>query len=163
MRRVLLISPHFPPDSSAATHRVRLLAPHLSKWGWDPTVLTLEPSAYHGGLDANLLRSVPDSLRVVRCGALSTRVARVRRYRRSGTLEPALSHLYRAASRLLRDESFDAVFITIFPAYTSILGPRLSRRFGVPFILDYQDPWIGAWGQHGWRRLQRARGFQKAE
>ena len=27
MRRVLIISPHFPPDTTAATHRVRLIAP----------------------------------------------------------------------------------------------------------------------------------------
>ena len=31
MRRVLMISPHYPPDSTAATHRVRLLAPHLPR------------------------------------------------------------------------------------------------------------------------------------
>ena len=45
-RRALLISPHFPPDSSAATHRVRVLAPYLEEFGWRPTVLTLEPSAF---------------------------------------------------------------------------------------------------------------------
>ena len=33
MRRLLMVSPHFPPDSSAGTHRVRLLAPHLPEFG----------------------------------------------------------------------------------------------------------------------------------
>ena len=41
-RRVLMVSPHFPPDSSAATHRVRLLAPHLAGYGWEPTVVTVD-------------------------------------------------------------------------------------------------------------------------
>ena len=40
MRRVLMVSPHFPPDSSAASHRVRLLAPYLPDAGWQPTIVT---------------------------------------------------------------------------------------------------------------------------
>jgi len=44
MRRVLMVSPHFPPDSSAASHRVRLLAPHLERVGWEPTIVTIDPS-----------------------------------------------------------------------------------------------------------------------
>ena len=42
MKRVLMVSPHFPPDTSAASHRVRLLAPHLPEFGWEPTVVTVE-------------------------------------------------------------------------------------------------------------------------
>ncbi len=56
MRRVLMISPHFPPDSTAATHRVRLLAPHLPAHGWQPTVLTVDPRDYEGRLDPDLCR-----------------------------------------------------------------------------------------------------------
>ena len=69
MRRVLMVSPHFPPDSSAASHRVRLLAPHLAAAGWTPTVVTLEPSAYEGRLDRDLAALVPPSLDVVRATA----------------------------------------------------------------------------------------------
>src|SRR2546425_4908235 len=71
MRRVLMVSPHFPPDSSAASHRVRLLAPHLAAAGWTPTVVTLEPSAYEGRLDRELVALVPQSLEVVRAAAWS--------------------------------------------------------------------------------------------
>ena len=47
-KRVLMISPHFPPDSTAGTHRVRLLAPRLREHGWAPTVLTVDPRDYEG-------------------------------------------------------------------------------------------------------------------
>ena len=70
MRRVLMVSPHFPPDSSAASHRVRLLAPHLEEAGWSPTVVTLERSAYEGRLDPGLEALVPDvAARRARAGA----------------------------------------------------------------------------------------------
>ena len=144
MRRVLLISPHFPPDSAAATHRVRLLAPYLPSHGWEPTVLTVETSAYDGVLDPDLPSLLPLPVRVVRAPALSARVTR-----RVGVGDLGLRSfmgLYRKASELLRSEKFDALFITIFPAYTALLGPLLVRKFRIPFVLDYQDPWVGAWG-----------------
>src|SRR5207248_9778810 len=35
----------------------------------------------------------------------------------------------------------------IHPTYPALLGPMLKRKFGLPFVLDYQDPWVGAWGR----------------
>src|SRR5262249_42921357 len=69
VRRVLFVSPHFPPDSSAGTHRVRLLAPHMAAHGWEPTVLTVDPSDYEGALDPALAASVPENVRVIRARA----------------------------------------------------------------------------------------------
>ena len=145
MRRVLMVSPHFPPDSSAASHRVRLLAPHLAGAGWTPTVVTLEPSAYEGRLDPDLASLVPSTLRVVRAPAWppgSTRWAGL------GDLGlRAFTGLRRACRTLLSHEPFDALFITVYPVYPALLGPGLKAEFRVPFVLDYQDPWLGAWGQ----------------
>lgn len=145
MRRLLLISPHFPPDTSAGTHRARLLAPHLPAHGWEPTVLTVDPRDYEGRLDPELAALVPEGLRVLRCRALS---ARWTRFLGIGDLGlRALPSLAQTAVRLLSAERFDALVITIYPTYPALLGPRLRRRFGVPFVLDYQDPWVGSWGE----------------
>lgn len=145
MRRVLMVSPHFPPDSSAASHRVRLLAPHLANAGWTPTVVTLEPSAYEGRLDPELGALVPPSLDVVRApawGPASTRWAGL------GDLGlRAFTGLKRTCRGLLKRHRYDALFITVYPVYPALIGPRLKAEFGVPFVLDYQDPWVGAWGR----------------
>ena len=139
-----MISPHFPPDTSAATHRVRLLAPHLPAYGWEPTVLTVEPAAYHGRIDPDIERLVPSDLRIVRAPASPVREAGALRITDLGIR--SFSGLYRAAKRLLDEEHFDALFVTIFPMYSALLGPLLKRRRQLPFVLDYIDPWIGAWG-----------------
>ena len=145
MRRVLMVSPHFPPDSSAASHRVRLLAPHLPDAGWTPTVLTVAASAYEGHLDRDLESLVPPTVRVERADAWPATATR-----RIGIGDlglRSLAGLRRACHRLLAGERFDALFITIYPTYPALLGPPLKRRFRVPFVLDYQDPWVGAWGR----------------
>ncbi|MGH9346650.1 MAG: glycosyltransferase [Vicinamibacterales bacterium] len=144
MRRVLMISPHFPPDTSAGTHRVRLFAPYLRELGWEPTVVSVDPSGYEGRLDPDLARLVPDTVRVVRTRAWSAGVTR-----RAGIGDlglRALAGLGRECARLMAAESFDALFITIYPTYPAVLGPLLKRRHRVPFVLDYQDPWVSAWG-----------------
>lgn len=143
-RRVLMVSPHFPPDSSAAAHRVRLLAPHLASAGWTPTIVTVEPAAYEGRLDPGLESLVPPSLRVVRAPAWPARWTR--RLGMGDLGLRAFTGLGRACEMLLARERFDALFITVYPVYPALLGPRLKRRFHIPFVLDYQDPWVGAWG-----------------
>jgi hypothetical protein len=144
MRRVLMVSPHFPPDTSAGTHRVRLLAPHLTAFGWEPTVVTVDPSAYEGQLDPDLGQLVPASLRVVRVPAWPARLTR--RFGLGDLGLRSLAGLRRVCGELLRDERFDALFITMYPTYPAMLGPGLKARHHVPFVLDYQDPWVSAWG-----------------
>jgi glycosyltransferase involved in cell wall biosynthesis len=145
MRRVLMVSPHFPPDSSAASHRVRLLAPHLEEAGWSPTVVTLEPSAYEGRLDPRLEALVPNSLRIVRARAWGAHTTR-----RIGLGDlglRAFTGLRRTCRALMARERFDALFITVYPVYPALLGIGLKDMFHVPFVLDYQDPWVGEWGR----------------
>jgi glycosyltransferase involved in cell wall biosynthesis len=145
VRRVLMVSPHFPPDTSAGAHRVRLLAPYLAAAGWEPTVVTVEPSAYEGRLDPDLAALVPSGLRVVRAPAWPARATRRVGFGDLGLR--AFTGLRRTCIDLLTRESFEALFITIYPTYPALLGPMLKRRFGVPFVLDYQDPWVGSWGR----------------
>ena len=123
-----MVSPHFPPDSSAASHRVRLLAPHLEAAGWSPTVVTLEPSAYEGRLDPDLdrararhpcascarRRGAPASRGAIGLGDLGLRAF------------TGLRHTCRA---LLARERFDALFITVYPVYPALLGPGLKAAF----------------------------------
>jgi hypothetical protein len=140
-----MVSPHFPPDSSAGTHRVRLLAPHLERAGWRPTVVTLTPDPRDGRLDPRLAAMVAPSLDVVRCRPWSARWTRPLGFGDLGLR--GFSALRRTCIDLLARDRHDAVFITIYPTYPALLGPMLKRRFRVRFVLDYQDPWVGAWGR----------------
>ena len=48
----------------------------------------------------------------------------------------------KAGERLIREEHFDLVFFstTQFGAFS--LGPLWKKKFGIPYVLDYQDPWV---------------------
>jgi hypothetical protein len=108
-------------------------------------VLAVAEQDYESRLDSELAALVPRSVDVVRSRALSVRMTRPLGVGDLGLR--ALPGLRRAAWRLFDERRFDAVFITIYPTYPALLGPMIKRRFNVPFVLDYQDPWVSAWGR----------------
>lgn len=141
MRRVLIVSPHFPPVNAPDMQRARHLLPHLRGLGWEPVVLAVDPSCVEGAvLDPVLEQTYPADARVVRVRGI--RPAVTRRLGFGSLWLRCGAALRRAGDALLAAERFDLVFFTTtqFDAFT--LGPRWRRRFGVPYVLDYQDPWI---------------------
>src|SRR5436190_12933619 len=76
VRRLLLVSPSFPPKNTADMHRVRISLRHYSRFGWEPTVLCVDP-AYCEGIDDWLLaKSLPHDVRIVPVRAWAVEVCR---------------------------------------------------------------------------------------
>ena len=66
-KRVLIISPHFPPVNTPDMQRVRLALPGLRSHGWEPVVLAVEPNLVEGAVLEPLLGTTyPDDIQVVR-------------------------------------------------------------------------------------------------
>lgn len=141
MRRILIVSPHFPPVNAPDHHRVRLALPYLRSHDWEPTVLAVEPSTIEGAvLEPRLEAGYPDDIRIVRVRGVSPRLTRPLGF---GSLWwRAGRALRRAGERLLARETFDLVFFSTTQFHAFTLGPRWLARFGVPYVLDYQDPWL---------------------
>jgi hypothetical protein len=139
-RRLLIVSPHFPPDASAGAHRARVLAPYLSDCGWDPIVVTVNPAGYEGALDPELGASLDRRVPVIRVPIWPA--ARTRRVGLGDLGLRAFVPLYRVA----RLQRADAIYLTTYPVYPAAFAPRLKRAIGAPLVIDLQDPWVGAWG-----------------
>ena len=76
MKRVLIVSPSFPPVSAADLHRVRMSLPYYREFGWDPIVLAVRPDAHGGLVEPELEKSVTGDVTVVRTGAMTATVTR---------------------------------------------------------------------------------------
>ncbi len=141
MKKILLISPHFPPVNAPDMQRIRLSLPHFRENGWEPTVLAIAPEAIEGGvLDPWLERTYPADIRVIRVKGVS---ARFTRWAGVGNLWWRCGREFtEAGDALLEKEHFDVAFFstTQFSAFS--LGPRWLMRHGLPYVLDYQDPWV---------------------
>lgn len=138
MKRLALLSTYFPPGNVAGVHRARLWAQYLPEFGWEPTIVTTDARYYEERLDPALTSLVPAGVKVVHTRALPTRPIRL-----VGDLGiRAMWWHYRALSDLASRGEIDFLLITVASHYSSVLGRMIHRRFGVPYGIDYQDPWI---------------------
>jgi hypothetical protein len=139
MRKVLIVSPRFPPVSAPDLHRVRMSLPYFAKYGWEPTVLCTTAESSDGVLDPELAATIPHGVRIERVAAWPQRVCR--RFGFGHFNYRCLLPLYRRGSQLLASERFDLVYFSTTAALTFLLGRLWRRRFQCPVVLDYQDPW----------------------
>ncbi len=143
-RRVLIVSPYFPPSTLAGVHRARHLAKHLSSVGWSPVVLCVDEAFHEHPLDPALAAFVPSSVEIVKVPAIPLRYTRP-----FGIGEISLrawSTLRRTTLELLAKRRFDVVLITGGPFYPMLLASEIKRRSKAAVVLDFQDPWVSQWG-----------------
>lgn len=139
MKKVLIVSPHFPPVNSPDCQRVRISLPYYREFGWEPTVLAVDPRHRSDWKDESLLESIPRDVAIHRCSAFDVRFTRLIGVSNLGLR--CVAQLNRLGAELLAQGRFDAVFFSTTQYLTAPLGRVWRRDFGVPYVLDLQDPW----------------------
>ncbi len=161
---VLLVAYRFPPQTGGGVHRPYKFAKYLSRAGITVTVLTVGP------VDGVLPSDFPRDVKLVQVeerGAMQrlrrlpkTRSRRGLKNRALVLTRLALFHwlvpdehegwIASAVEASSRPElkDVDVVLATGGPWSDFFVGEGLSRRLGVPLVLDYRDPWTT--GPPGW-------------
>lgn len=139
MRRVLIISPHFPPTNAPDHQRVRMSLPYFRENGWEPVVLAVDAAGVAGPQDALLATTVPAEVPIHRLRAWPLWWTRLLGVGNVGYR--AWFPLKAAGDRLLRAEQFDLIYFSTTQFVVTALGQHWLRRFGVPYVVDVQDPW----------------------
>jgi hypothetical protein len=139
MKRLLIVCPLFPPATGVDCHRARLVAPILPEHGWQPEILAVDPRYLAVPQDAWLSAGV-NSVPVHRARALSLRWTK---FPGLGTLTyRARPFVRQLGNELLRKGSFEMVYFSTTSFGLTTLGPYWKAKYGVPYVVDYQDPWI---------------------
>lgn len=147
MHRVLIVAPSYAPSSYPPTHRVRFFARHLPEFGWDPEIVSVDAFDMNEPADPDIGRLVPASVRVTRSRAFP--VALTRRLGIGDLGYRSLLPMRRVLNRVIAERRPDLVFIPGPPWPAFLHGPYIERRFGIPYVIDYIDPWVSAMGADG--------------
>lgn len=140
MPRLLIVSPHFPPVNAPDMQRVRMSLPHFVDAGWEVVVLTVDDREPLAPLEPALLATVPQAVKVVRAAVLPRRWTRLVGVNNLGLR--ALPFLHRTGRSLLASQRFDLVYFSTTQFVVCALGRLWHREFGVPYVIDLQDPWL---------------------
>lgn len=119
--------------------RVRMSLPYFASCGWDAEVVTIDEQHADLAKDKLLLQSISPDLKVHKVKALSKTLTS-----KIGLGSIAIRSLWyyrKTVNRLLTNNKFDLIYFstTQFPVCT--LGAYWKKRFGVPYVIDMQDPW----------------------
>jgi glycosyltransferase involved in cell wall biosynthesis len=146
-KRVLLVTNALPPTMPADSQRARMLAYTLTEMGWDVEILV--PGAdfqilTYRDAQANALQL--EGIKVYEVAPAKDRLLRALGMRSMSWR--ALWPLYRRGCYVLRKNKFDLVYITTAQFNFFCLGRLWQRKFGVPYILDFHDPWFRKANDH---------------
>lgn len=138
MRKVLIISPHFPPSNLAAVHRSRLFAKHLPVYNFEPIILTVHEKYYEEKLDYNLEKLLARQLVIEKVEAFA-----VTKPRLLGDIGlRGFFQLYEKAKDIIKKEKIVFLYIPIPSFYVALLGRLLHEKTGIRYGIDYIDPWV---------------------
>ncbi len=145
MKRICIVSQHFPPERSGNASRIHDTAMHLTDLGLDVTVLAPHPTFPTGSFPRIWRRSdvhKVGSVRVVRLWTWQPVsgdpgfASRMAYY--------LLFPLHAALWLLFTHDRFDAIVTSAPPLFTGLPGYILKRTSSVKWILDIRDLWIDA-------------------
>lgn len=119
--------------------RVRMSLPYFRERGWDVEVVTVDQFLTGMEIDPLLLTYVPEEIKVHKVKVLSKKLTS---WVGLGSIALRSLWYYRQkVNKLLVTGKFDLIYFstTQFPLF--ILGAYWKRKFGIPYIIDMQDPW----------------------
>ncbi len=167
--RILFVSHNFPPTAGPESSLVRLNTSWMLRAGFDLRVLTTTSSHALQAMDASLMRGLPEDLVVVRQlspeAQLTTWFPRAGRWAAVTLGRRVLPEIFlpwvlpatRAGCRMVRDWSPQLIYSRAPKHVSNVVGWRLKRKTGLPWVAHFSDPWITAGLPH--RRLQRLIGL----
>lgn len=169
-RRALFVAYAFPPVGGVSVQRVTKFIKYLPEFGWTSSVLTVaNPSVPL--MDDTLSKEIPPDTIIRRARTfepgyrLKSAVAKSQASQsdsivgRAATATRAMArktfnlvmqpdpqilwrpHALREGLKLLREIPHDAIVATGPPFSSMMLAVTLSKRTGVPLIVDYRDEW----------------------
>ena len=169
MKRVLVIAYYWPPSGGSGVQRWVKFSKYLPAEGWEPVVFA-PLNADYPSLDPSFERELPENLEVLRgkiwepyaayrklTGARSTQVTEISSGKKTwkqrlslwiranlfvpdprvGWVKPSVKTL----RKYLTEHPVDAIVTTGPPHSVHLIGQKLHKATGIPWIPDFRDPW----------------------
>ncbi|WP_420576204.1 hypothetical protein [Ekhidna sp.] len=170
-KKVLLISPYFPPHRAIGTKRaINFVQGVHGKENWEVIVLTSKP--LNDNNDPSLLHQVPEGVitnysfvgalrpiiqffsgskkktsKVTLAKPVSNPKVAKKKSSQKGSLTPFDQYLWdvgagvRNGKKLIEKYRPDAIWVNADPWSGFLVADKLSRKYNIPWVADLRDPW----------------------
>lgn len=139
MKRVLIISPYFPPSNAADMQRIRMSLPYFKDFGWEAEIVSVDPEHSDISKDLLLLESIPQDILVHLVQAFSKKWTA--KFGLGSIALRSIWFYHQKVKSLLKQKKYDLIYFSTTQFPVCILGAFWKNRFGIPYVIDMQDPW----------------------
>ncbi|WP_255496131.1 glycosyltransferase [Mucilaginibacter sp. FT3.2] len=143
MKKLLIISPYFPPVNGADMQRIRMSLPYFAANNWEAEVIMVDEQYTDLPTDELLLQSIPKHIKIHKVKALKKNITS-----KLGLGSIALRCLWfyrQKIKALLKTQQYDLIYFSTTQFPVCILGAYFKKRFGIPYVIDMQDPWFSTY------------------
>ncbi|MCK5457427.1 MAG: glycosyltransferase, partial [Melioribacteraceae bacterium] len=147
----------------SGVQRVLKFTKYMDDYNWEPTVITAGKTGYYAH-DKSLLKEAENAnIRIIRTNAFDPNTLLAKHGTISMPREiirKTLSMIskvifvpdnkklwankaYSEAKKLLSNEKFDLIFVSIPPFSQFQVAAKLKKKFNIPLVVDYRDLWFG--------------------
>lgn len=140
MPKVFIAAPHFPPSAMPPSQRVRLLVRHLHSFGWKPVIFTVDQHYREESADPWMVEITGNEFEKIEVGAWDQR--KTRKFGLGDLGIRMFGSLYRALVKQAKKEKPALILYPVPPWYIMVMAPFVKKVTGIPYAIDYIDPWI---------------------
>jgi hypothetical protein len=145
MKKVLIISYHFPPEGGPSVQRISKFVKYMPQFGYIPIVLTTHPNSKI--VDFSLLNDLPEKINI-------NRTVDFGRYIPGDLKNKILSKYFipdkflfwkltaiRTGLRLIRENNIELIFSTSPPHSVHLIAREVAEKTNIPWVADFRDEW----------------------
>ena len=120
-------------------HRVRLSLPYFKDFFWDAEVVCVDEKYLDLNREPLFTANIPKTIKIHRVKAFPKKLTM-----KFGVGSIALRSLWFykiKVDKLLASKKYDLVYFSTTQFPICVLGNYWKKKFGVPYVIDFQDPW----------------------
>lgn len=149
MRHLLMLAYYFPPRGGSGVQRSLKFAKYLPEFGYEPVVITAALDEITQTFDQSLLEEIPE-VPIYRAASGERRIRALARLRLGplvSTFARPDAHIFwkRDVMKLAREvvprHDCKAIYVSVQPWSSALIGLELKRKYGLPLVVDFRDPW----------------------
>lgn len=164
MFKVLVLSYYYPPMGLSGVQRTLKFTKYMSRFNWQPTVITAGSVAYFAH-DLGMLKEAESAgVNIIRTEAYDLNSMIGKKYGTVNMPKEFVRKLYskftktffipdnkrawakrayHTAQEILKKEKYDILYVTIPPYSSFHYAALLKKEFDIPLFVDYRDLWFG--------------------
>jgi hypothetical protein len=139
LKRVLVISPYFPPSNTADSQRIRMSLSYFKEFGWEAEVVCVDEKYSEVPKDDLLLQSIPADCIIHQVDAFSKKWTS--KFGLGSLALRSLLFYKKKVMLLLQIKKYDLIYFSTTEFPLCILGAYWKKHFGIPYLIDMQDAW----------------------